>query len=158
MKKIDLGQTINTLANLGVIAGIIFLAVELRQNQQLTAAQTRNSIAQVSVNLIRGEAENPQLLEVIAKGMAGEELTPVEQQQFDLSWASYFPHWQNMHYQYERDLFDEEEYAGLLRARARLLANPAIRAVWCSHLPEASPSFVAAMNERLGDTCPESSN
>lgn len=33
MRKLDLGQIINTLANLGVIAGIIFLAVELNQNR-----------------------------------------------------------------------------------------------------------------------------
>jgi hypothetical protein len=32
MKKIDLGQTIQVIANVGVIAGIIFLAFELRQN------------------------------------------------------------------------------------------------------------------------------
>jgi len=38
MKKIDLGQAINTLANLGVIAGIVFLAVEIRQNNELLAA------------------------------------------------------------------------------------------------------------------------
>ena len=31
MKKIDLGQTITILANVGVIAGIVFLAVEVRQ-------------------------------------------------------------------------------------------------------------------------------
>ena len=32
MNKIDVGQTINILANIGVIAGIAFLAFELRQN------------------------------------------------------------------------------------------------------------------------------
>lgn len=31
MKKIDIGWTINTLANLGVIAGIPLLAFEVRQ-------------------------------------------------------------------------------------------------------------------------------
>jgi hypothetical protein len=43
MKKIDLGQTIAILANVGVIAGIAFLAFELRQNTQaveLASAQT----------------------------------------------------------------------------------------------------------------------
>ena len=30
--KINIGQTLNTLANIGVIAGIVFLAVELGQN------------------------------------------------------------------------------------------------------------------------------
>ena len=33
MKKLDVGQMITILANLGVIAGIVFLAVEIRQNQ-----------------------------------------------------------------------------------------------------------------------------
>ncbi len=32
MKKLDLGQTITILANVGVIAGIVFLGYELRQN------------------------------------------------------------------------------------------------------------------------------
>lgn len=36
MKKPDLGQSINTLANIGVIAGIIFLGYELRQNTVVT--------------------------------------------------------------------------------------------------------------------------
>ena len=47
MKKLDLGQTLGILANIGVIAGIIFLAFELRQNNQLLVAQT--SYAQFNV-------------------------------------------------------------------------------------------------------------
>ena len=43
MKKIDLGRTIGILANLGVIAGIIFLGVELRQNNELMEAEARRA-------------------------------------------------------------------------------------------------------------------
>ena len=42
MKKMDLGQTLQILANFGVIAGIVFLAIEIRQNtdsQRMLAAQ-----------------------------------------------------------------------------------------------------------------------
>ena len=35
LKKLDLSQGITILANLGVIAGIVFLALELRQNNAL---------------------------------------------------------------------------------------------------------------------------
>ena len=38
MKKIDLGQAIGILANVGVIAGIVFLGMELRQNNELVVA------------------------------------------------------------------------------------------------------------------------
>jgi hypothetical protein len=47
MKKIDLGHITTILANLGVIAGIAFLAVELRQNNQLIDEQS--VIARVNV-------------------------------------------------------------------------------------------------------------
>jgi len=38
LRKIDLGHTAGILANLGVVAGIIFLGLELRQNDDLMAA------------------------------------------------------------------------------------------------------------------------
>jgi len=41
LKKIELGQTITILANFGVIAGIVFLGIELQQNNDLMEAQAR---------------------------------------------------------------------------------------------------------------------
>ena len=78
MKKIDLSQTITILANLGVIAGIIFLAVELQQNNRLLDAQ-------VSYNLLihrtksRDETYfNPEFAAFRFKVVNDEELSPVE--------------------------------------------------------------------------------
>jgi hypothetical protein len=50
MKKIDLNQGVNTLANLGVIAGIVFLALEINQNSEMMRAQTRNEVANALTN------------------------------------------------------------------------------------------------------------
>ena len=44
MKKLDLGQTITILANIGVIAGIVFLGLEIRQNNELMAAEARYKV------------------------------------------------------------------------------------------------------------------
>ena len=44
MKKLDVGQTVTILANVGVIAGIVFLAIELRQNNELLGVQIRSGI------------------------------------------------------------------------------------------------------------------
>lgn len=38
MKKIDLGQTLNTLANLGVIGGLIFVGLQVQQDRDIAAA------------------------------------------------------------------------------------------------------------------------
>ena len=79
MKKINLVQTITILANLGVIAGIFFLAVELHQNNRLLDAQ-------VSYNLLlhrtRSSNEiyfNPEFAAFRFKVESDEELNPVEQ-------------------------------------------------------------------------------
>jgi hypothetical protein len=44
MKKIDLSQTISIFANLGVIAGLIFLGYEVRQNTAQMRAEASYSI------------------------------------------------------------------------------------------------------------------
>ena len=44
MKKLDLGQTVSILANLGVIAGIVFLGIEIRQNNYLLETQSISEI------------------------------------------------------------------------------------------------------------------
>ena len=43
MKKIDLGQTLSILANVGVIAGIVFLAIEIRDSNN--QARVTNQLA-----------------------------------------------------------------------------------------------------------------
>ncbi len=39
MKKIDLGQIITILANVGVVIGLVFLTLEIRQNNAQMRAQ-----------------------------------------------------------------------------------------------------------------------
>ena len=41
LMKIELGQTVHILGNIGVIGGILLLAYELRQNNDLMAAEAR---------------------------------------------------------------------------------------------------------------------
>jgi len=41
LKKLSAGELTQTLANIGVIAGILFLAFELRQNNELLEQQSR---------------------------------------------------------------------------------------------------------------------
>jgi len=74
---IDFGETISIIANLGVIAGIVFLALEIRQNNKLLAAQARYSLRQY-----RSDAADsimaPHVLEATHKYAAGESVTPAE--------------------------------------------------------------------------------
>lgn len=83
MKKIDLGQAIGILANLGVIAGILLLAYELQQNNALMEAQGRFNRLSI-VNAAWGSwAEDADLTELRVRAGKGEILSEVEQRRVE---------------------------------------------------------------------------
>jgi len=87
MKKIDLGQTITILANLGVIAGIVFLGVELRQNNELMEAQARSNVSERLIGLAEALYQNPELAAALTKSRNDQDLSDVEEEMlyaFDL--------------------------------------------------------------------------
>lgn len=45
MKKIDLGQTVTILANVGVIGGLIFVGIQLRQDREIAAIDSVQSVS-----------------------------------------------------------------------------------------------------------------
>ena len=79
MKKIDLAQTIMILADIGVIAGIVFLAVEIRQNTAATRSATIQDIARWSFDNVSLETTNADLRTAIRANCAGTD-TPDQRQ------------------------------------------------------------------------------
>jgi hypothetical protein len=59
VKKIDLVQTISLLANLGVIAGIIFLAVELQQNTNALYGEARQTVLEAALQELFAVVDSP---------------------------------------------------------------------------------------------------
>jgi hypothetical protein len=85
MKKIDVGQMISILANFGVIAGIVFLAMEVRQN---TAALDRE-VALSSADTLFGQVANsdylPEILEKVHAVQGSDPPVPDYMNTFGLS-------------------------------------------------------------------------
>ncbi|HEY5623428.1 MAG TPA: hypothetical protein VIV14_06675 [Gammaproteobacteria bacterium] len=81
MKKIEFGQSVSILANLGVIAGIVFLALELRQNNDLMEAATRAAQNERIQDYAMQLYTVPGLAEILVKHKNGEPLTEAEELQ-----------------------------------------------------------------------------
>ena len=78
MKKIDLGQTITILANVGVIAGIIFLAIEIQQNTETLETEMRFNQSERQTEVVEELFRSPHLAAALAKALNEEELTREE--------------------------------------------------------------------------------
>ena len=78
MKKINLGQIVGILANIGVILGIVFLAIEVRQNNELISADARFNRLSLSNEAYNLLSTNRELATIWVKIENKEDLTEVE--------------------------------------------------------------------------------
>jgi hypothetical protein len=117
LKKIDLGQTISILANIGVIAGIIFLAIELQQNNELLTAEAANIRLQNQLGPRYLILENPDLAELMTKHASRVPLTKTEELKTDLYIQSLFVQWEWSFNEYRAGRFGDLKKANAGRRR-----------------------------------------
>ncbi len=137
-------------ANLGVLAGIILLILELDQNREMMRAQTRNEISVGIVDLLSQVATDPQLANLIRRADSGEDLTPDEFVQYNHRSAAMFRYFENVHYQYRLGLYDEAEYSKQKEAwRSFFAAAKTGAANWCDYRKTVSTDFMAEIDSLL---------
>ena len=150
MKKIDLGQTVGILANVGVLCGILLLAYELAQNRQMMRAQTRNELSRGLTEVLSLTAVGDELADMVVRANRGEELTATESYRLGTRSELVFRYWENVHYQYRQDLYDESEFS---RHRdtmeAVLTEDPSLIGFWCGERMLYSEPFMIMIDELL---------
>ena len=151
MKKIDFGQTISILANIGVIAGIVFLAIEIRQNSEALGVQARMERQNWRRAVIARTVDNPELGRALRKSQAGETLTPDERFLLDEEILFRIVNWEIVFNDVEAGLLDEE---AIVLAGWRTVFHeqfPGMRAAWDRYKTGAafSPEFVDFMEQEV---------
>ena len=143
LRKLDLGKAISVFANIGVIAGIVFLVLELSQNNELMIDEAERARAESRRQHWRLLAENTSLVATIVKERNGEPLSEVEEVQL----IGY----------HMRDLigfqtsFQQLPREDLLPAgtdfRQFYEASPAFRKAWEQYRDSLDPDFVQFMEQ-----------
>ena len=136
-------------ANTAVIAGIVFLAVELHQNSRMVQTQTRNAITE-SILDFQFNAEMSGLADIARKGNQDPtSLTVEETQKLFTLYVANLRLWENIHYQYRNGVFDEEEFTAERNSwRNRGARSPLLRNAYCQLKQGGlSPAFVAEMDK-----------
>ena len=111
MKKLDLGQSISILANVGVIAGIVFLGIELQQNTAVMQGATYQAMSDSASNQIGSVAHEPVLAEMLSRVYSGntgiEEFTTPENIQLYSYYFAMLQRLENTYHQYQAGLADD---------------------------------------------------
>ena len=146
MKKIDLGNLIQVFANVGVIVGIAFLAIEMQQNNALLEAQAGYVLAENRASNYDLLKTSPEFATFISKLAAGDELTPVEYWQERGLYMSFIVRfsWEYSEYRAGRLRVDQLPtivWGRLFRGEGPL-PTPAMRDVWEDVKFQFDPEFV----------------
>ena len=133
-------------ANLGVIAGILFLGIEINQNRELTKAQIRHELSQGAIDTILREASDPTMAAISLKGMNDEAMTPEESLVYERLVTAWFRYIESVHYQYRNGLYDESEFSQQQNVWRQRFEIPSVVRLWC----QVRQNFSAELAEEVG--------
>ena len=153
MKKVDLVQTIGVLANVGVIAGIVFLAIELQQNTTLLKAQAGYALAENRASNNDLLKSSPEFASLIAKLADGSQLTSAERWQEHGFYVSYLLRfaWEYSEFRagrLTRDQLPTVVWGKLIRGEGPLPA-PRFREKWEEMKYQYEPDFIQFMESEV---------
>ena len=150
MKKLELGQTISILANVGVIAGILFLAFEIHQNNTLLESQARKSRIDMRRGSFQLQLENPELNRIINQNRNSGQLTDEEQNLLNAFFDYILTSWQGGYGDYQSGLIELSEMqhvvSGLVFDRA-----PGLEEYWQTAKFRYEPEFAAWIDQILDE-------
>ncbi len=149
MKADNVNRWLTLGANVGVVIGIIFLAVELQQNNELLQSQASITFVEIRSGSLNNLAQNDELLKTILKAKEGEDLSPLESKRLEIFYRSVFVMWEWEYGQYDKGLLDVSDQPPAMRWRPAVSYHPLIRENWSIHKETLSPKFVQYMEENV---------
>jgi predicted secreted protein len=134
-----IGAIAELLGAIGVIASLVFLAMQLRQN---THALRAGAYQQYEQNVYSRTRDSIAIFE---------QLDEDDKFRFGVQLNYGFRSFDNAYYQYRAGLLDEDRWQISARTLVSFLQNPGVAHWWRSTPSTLSPEFIALVEEILGE-------
>ena len=151
MMELGIGQIVEIIASLGVIAGIAFLGFELRQNNALLTAQARYNLIVRRADM-NTTVTDPYILDVLHKHATGAELTPSEQSVIFSVSLKWIEMWDWQYSEFRAGMLKEHELpvaAWRLWFHEETDIPVAIKGTWNKRKAVMRPDFVRFVEEKV---------
>ena len=153
MKISAINEGVSLIANIGVIASIVFLGLEMQQNTAMMQSQTRNSIVENQLTFYERIIDNYDFAR-IEREFRDTDTDPYpigspERFQYTLYVASQLRMWENEFYQYQIGLFDSEEFEARTNLWRTQISNPTKLESWRVQERSFAPDFRNYLNEMI---------
>ncbi len=146
-------DTAEVIGVLGIIAGIVFLGFELRQNNELLEAEARYNHMQARSGVMSQLHQNAGLATIVAKAREHQPLTSAEQTQLDYFYFDMFVAWEWEYREGEEGSLEVPIWAYRESFRnlpgTEIPISPGQAEAWEKHRPAFSADFVEFMDQEV---------
>lgn len=152
MNSSKINDWLTLVANVAVVGGIVFLAVEIRQNNELLRSESRQSLI---ANDIASLTANLDHVDVFAKLGSGAEMTAEEKLRLSFMYTIDIRNREFEYFQYMNGLLDEETWLAY-RGVIQINHSAGIGKSWWNEVGReiVDPDFAIMVDELLIDAEP----
>ncbi len=134
MNLSKVNQWLTLLGNIGVLAGIVFLAIEIRQSGDAVTAQMQDSIADGFIALNMATINDPQVGVTWVIGLnEPDRLSDTEAIRFSMLMRALFNQFIRVHGLYRAGLLEESDWALYAREAATIMSSPGGKLHWAGN-------------------------
>ena len=147
-------MTLSDLASLGsfvsgvaVLVSLLYLALQMRQARQHTAAQISQARVHSGMQLNEQYVADPAFADLFMRGIRGDrDLTDGDWFRLHFLFSSAFMLFEDDFRQYKAGLISAERHSGAVKRLSRGFQNPGYRAAWTVQREGFEPDFQAHMD------------
>jgi hypothetical protein len=134
-----------TLAALGVIASLVFVGMEIRQNTTVARAATRQAMAETAITLFDGPYSDAELNRQLFDWIEAEDADPnCRETRFCMWIRGLLRAHENVFLQVQLGVLDESAFDSYACRGVRVYQSPRFRAWWPAIRGLHDPNFVSA--------------
>jgi hypothetical protein len=153
MKPSDWAHIAEVIGGVAIVASLIFVGLEVRENTQVTKLTLDRGIDQQNLALNLTLAQNSELADILVRAeMNRDSLTNAERIRFDNYCYSRFGAYENVVGDFSNGFITQEEYDVWITNFDFRFNKPGYRQFWIENRMGYFPAFRAWADERFGMT------
>ena len=127
----DYELIINTVASLGVILSVFFLAYQIKKNTTAVKANYSDSLNTTNMEYLRQLIENPELGKLMERAVdSWEDMNEDDKRTTNYMFIQLFRHWENMYYQHKLSVLDKRLWSSHLNTMTGYFHHKGIQEWW----------------------------
>ena len=146
----DLGNIGEFLGAIGVIASLVYLALQIRQNTRAVRSSTSQAITDARVEFLSSMTDNAEVAGIYFSGLRDREsLEGDERGRFDLLMSRFMATMENYFYQNRQGTMDREHWTRVLEILRFHIATPGGQSWWSSRRIRPDVAFERFLDEEV---------